>query len=423
MFKKTVLDSGLRIITAPMQGTNTVTSLVLCGTGSDYETRETNGISHFLEHIFFKGTRKRPHYIDIMHEIDSMGSVVNAFTAHEITGYHVKAAKINLTQSLDLLADIYKNSQFPEEEIERERQVVIEEMHKDYDTPTLYIWWAWEHLLYGDTPQGWDVIGTEANIRRFTRDEFAEYFKSQYVASNTAVVLAGNFDEEKAISLVKKFFGDIRSGPPIRQKPAFVEAQTAPAVKIVEKNTDQTHITIGFRSFDASHPRRYAAEVLASILGGSWSSRMFDRIREKMGLAYHVRTVHESYSNRGYLVTYAGVANTNVEKTIRATLEEYRKVCDTPVTETELRRIKDYIRGTTLIGLEASDAVAAFVGTEEMVTGSPLTADEVFAKIEAVTPKILCDVAKEIIRPERLNLALLGPHKDGEAFQKMLNEF
>lgn len=422
MFKKTTLPNGLRIITAPMVGTNTVTVLVLCGTGSDYEARQIGGISHFLEHMFFKGTKNRPTPDHIKHELDGMGSISNAFTSHEITGYHIKAAKTYLDQSLDLLADIYKNSLLAEEEINHERQVIIEEMHKDRDTPTLFVWWVWERLLYGDQPAGWDVIGEEKTIRALTREEFANYFAHQYVASNTAVVVAGNCDEEATITRIKELFGDIRAVPPMRTKPALRDTQSGIGLDLEYKETDQTHITLGFRGYDANHPKRYVAEVLAALLGGSWSARMWDRIRDKLGLAYTVMTAHESYSNRGYLVTYAGVDHANVEKTIRVALEEYKKMTTEPVPAAELKRVKDYIRGTTLIGLEQSNAVANFVGGEEMLTGKPQTIDEVFAKLDAVTSEDILAVSRELIRPERLNLAMIGPARDRAPFERILKE-
>lgn len=423
MFKKITLENGLRVITAPMQGTNTVTILVLCGTGSDYESKEVNGISHFLEHMFFKGTANRPTPDQIKHELDGMGSISNAFTAHEMTGYHIKAAKTYLDQSLDLLADIYKNSLLSGEEIEREKQVIVEEMHRDRDTPTLYIWWVWERLLFGDQPAGWDVIGEEKIIRALTQKDFVDYFLHQYVASNTVVVVAGNFDEAATVERVKTLFGDIRHDPPIRKKPSLQGGQSVPTLHLEYKETDQTHLVIGFRGLDANHPQRYAAEVLASILGGSWSSRMWDRIREKLGLAYTVMSAHESYSNRGFLVTYAGVDHRNVEQTIRVALEEYQRIREEPVPEVELKRVKDYLRGTTLIGLEASNAVASFIGTEEIVTGKPLTVEEIFAKLEVVTPADLRAVAVELIRPERLNLALIGPQKERGSIEQLIHQF
>ncbi|MBI4137779.1 MAG: insulinase family protein [Candidatus Sungbacteria bacterium] len=424
MFKKLTLENGLRILTAPMQGTNTVTTLVLCGTGSDYESREISGISHFLEHLFFKGTTNRPTPDEIKHELDGMGSVSNAFTSHEITGYHVKAGKTYFDQSLELLADIYKNSTLPEGEIERERQVIVEEMHKDRDTPTLYVWWVWENLLYGDQPAGWDVIGEEAVIRRLRREDFLSYFTHQYVSSNTAVVIAGNIDEGAAVEKIKKLFSGIRGEAPARRKPELLKApQDSSGILIHAKDTDQTHLAIGFYGYDANHPKRYVADVLATLLGGSWSSRMWDRIREKLGLAYTVFTSHESYSNRGYLVTYAGVDHGNVEKTIAAALEEYQAIVRDPAGERELKRVKDYIRGTTLIGLEQSNAVATFIGTEEMVTGKPLTVDEVFAKIDSVTVEDIRSVARELITPQNLRLALIGPFKDQQVFRTLLNRF
>jgi len=423
MFKKITLESGLRVITVPMQGTNTVTVLVLCGTGSDYESKDINGISHFLEHMFFKGTKRRPTPDAIKHELDGMGSVSNAFTSHEMTGYHIKAAKTYLGRSLDLLSDIYKNSLLPAEEIERERQVIVEEMHRDWDTPTLYIWWAWESLLYGDQPAGWDVIGEENIIRALPQGSFVDYFHSQYVASNTAVIVAGNFEETGTVEKIKKIFADVRSTSPARKKPEVKEKQFSPAVKIIKKDTDQTHLTLGFRGLSADDKERLAAEVLASILGGSWSSRMWDRIREKLGLAYTVMSTHESYSNRGFLVTYAGVDHKNSEKTIQVALEEYAKILKKPVAEEELKRVKDYIKGTTLIGLESSSAMASFVGSEEMVTGKPLTIDDIFAKMDKITPQDLSAVASRIIRPENLNLAIIGPHEEEKKFMEILSGF
>lgn len=423
MFKKITLDNGLRIITAPMQGTNTVTTLILCGTGSDYESREISGISHFLEHMFFKGTKKRPIPTDITRELDGMGSISNAFTSHELTGYFVKAGKAYLDQSFDILSDIYKNSLLKEEEIEREKQVVVEEMHKDRDNPMLYIWWVWEKLLYGDQPAGWDVIGTEEVIRKLKREDFVNYFFHQYVASNTVIVAAGNFDENAVQKKIEEIFGDIRHEPPVRKKAEFHEEQKNPAIDIHYKETDQTHITLGFRGYDANHSNRYTADVLAAILGAGMSSRMFTEIRERLGLAYAVSSAHESYSNRGYLVTYAGVAHENVEKTIRAILGEYKRLCEEAVTDRELKKVKDYIRGTTLIALESSNAVASFVGGEEMLTGNPMTVDEVFAKLDAVTSDQICMVAKDMMRPDKLNLAMIGPFRDSAVFKNILKDF
>lgn len=422
MFKKTALENGLRVLIAPMQGTNTVTALVMCATGSDYERPEEGGISHFLEHMFFKGTANRPNAAQLRQELDAMGAISNAFTSHETTGYYIKAAKTYLDASLDILADIYRNSLLPEEEIEREKQVVIEEMHLRRDTPTTYVGDLWEKVLWGDQPAGRDVAGEEATVRRFRRRDFVEYFSHQYVAGNTAVVVAGNFEEDEALTRIRSLFADIRHSPP-RPKPPVVEPQAAPVLLVEERKTDQTHLLIGFRGYDAFHPSRYAAEVLATVLGGNWSSRMFSRIREELGLAYAVGSESENYSNRGFITTYAGIAHESTAKTLAAVLEEYRRMRREGPSETELRRTKDFIRGRMLMALETSNAVASFVGGEEMLTGEPLTPEEVFARIEGVGPSDVQAAAEELFRPERLNAVLLGPAPNAGRLRASLASF
>lgn len=418
-YHKTVLPNGLRVVMVPMQGTNTVTVLALCGTGSDYESKEILGISHFLEHMFFKGTKKRS--VDqIKHELDGMGSLSNAFTGHELTGYYIKAARAYLDQSLDLLADIYHNSTLSEEEIERERQVIIEELHMRHDTPKIRIGEVWERLIFGDQHAGWDIGGTEEIVRRLRREDFLDYFHHQYVAANTALVVAGNFDEYKTGADIQRLFSGTRVAPPFRQKAAYGDPGSE-RLRIEYKKTKQTHMLIGFYGYDVHHPARFAADVLATLLGGSWSSRMWDRIRDKMGLAYTVKTDHDSHSNRGEFATYAGVDHKNVAKTITAALEEYKRVKDELVPEKELQRVKDYLRGKMMIALETSDDVAHFVGDEEMMMGNPLTLEALLAKLDAVTPQDIQTVARDLFRPEKLRLAMIGPFKDQKKFESLLD--
>ncbi|MBI2054766.1 MAG: insulinase family protein [Candidatus Sungbacteria bacterium] len=420
MFKKITLPNKLRIITTPMKGTNTVTVLVLCGTGSDNETNKEAGISHFLEHMFFKGTKKRPTPQIIKGEMNQMGGIQNAFTSHEITGYYIKTAKTRLDRALEILADIYINSLLDQKEIDRERQVVIEEMHMIADTPERQVGIEYEKLLYGNQNAGRDISGTEEHIRSFTPKHFKDYFNRQYTAQNTAVVVAGNCDESYVTRKVLALFSKVRATKP---KPfgSFRELRHKnPQTKVIFKETDQTHILLGFRGIPGVDKDRYVADMLATVLGGSWSSRMFDTVRERLGLAYHIATDHSAYSNRGCLVTYAGVAHSNVERATAAIMGEYSKMIERGVNVSELTRTKEYIKTHTLIAMEASNAVANFVGSEEMLTGKPLTIDEVFAKIDAVTPAQVQALAKKLFRPERLNLAIIGPFKDEEKFKKLL---
>ena len=419
MFLKTVLENNLRIITAPMHGTNTVTILVMCDTGADNETPKEAGISHFLEHMLFKGTKRRPTPQHIKNELDSMGSISNAFTGHEMTGYFIKVGHVYFERALDLMADIYSNSLLDPKEIGRERQVILEEVHMIHDTPERFIGHVYEELLYGGQPAGRDVLGTEENIKTFTAGQFRSYFTRQYTAENTVVIVAGKFNESSLTKKIGRLFG----GSPVagsRPKAAFRESQKNPAVKLHYKKTDQSHLIIGFRAYDAHYQERYAADMLATILGGNWSSRMWDVIRDRLGLAYHVQTWNDTYSNRGYLATYMGVAHKNIEKAISAAVGEFRKIVASPVSEKELMRAKDYVKGTSLIALESSSSVANFVGIEEVVTRKPLTIQEVFAKIDRVTSRDVQAVARKVIKPAGFNLAVVGPFRDSTKFTKLL---
>lgn len=423
MFKKVTLDNGLRVLTAPMQGTNTVTILVMCETGSDHDPDNELGISHFLEHMFFKGTSNRPTPQILAKELDSMGGYSNAFTSHEMTVYEIKVGKIYYQKALDIIADIYSNSLLNGEEIDRERQVILEERKFRYEDPGIYTGFLWEELVFGSRHGGFSSMGTEMMIRNLPAQSFREYFKTQYTAQNTIVVIAGNFDENRAVADVTRFFGAVRATTP-RPPAPYAESQTKPQLKIdFREKGNQTHIALGFRGLDAHNPDRYVGDLLSTILGASFSSRMFDTLRERLGLAYTVYTDHTNYGNRGYLFTYAGVAHENVEKAIQAMTAEYRKILDAPVEGEELERAKNSLKGRMLIRLESSDAMASFVGVEEAQTKKPLTVEEVFAKIDAVTPQALQAFARYYFRPERLNLALIGPFREEETFQKLIADF
>ena len=396
-----------------------MTILVMCDTGADNETAQEAGISHFLEHMLFKGTKRRPTPQHIKHELDSMGSISNAFTGHEMTGYFIKIGHLYFDRALDLMADIYSNALLDSKEINRERQVILEEAHMIHDTPERYIGHLYEELLYGGQPAGRDVLGTEKNIKSFSQDQFRSYFSRQYTPQNTVVIIAGSFDEARAIKKVEKLF-DGQKKPESRPKAAFKEAQKSPAVKAHYKETDQSHIMIGFRGFDAHHKERYVTDMLATVLGGNWSSRLWDIIRDHLGLAYSIQTWNDTYSNRGYVATYMGVAHKNIEKAISAAVGEFRKIAEKPVSAAELLRAKEYVKGTSLIALESSSAVANFVGIEEVVTGKPLTIKEVFGRIDGVTPSMIQAVARKLIRPQNLNLAVIGPFRSEEKFKKLL---
>lgn len=420
MFKKTILPSGLRILTAPMSGTNTVTVLIFVGTGSNHETKQNNGISHFLEHMFFKGTHRRPSKVQIASELDGLGAVYNAFTSNEYTGYFAKVGYQYFDRAFDVVTDIFLNSTLPAEEIERERGVIIEEMHMRHDDPPSRIGYLWERLLYGDQPAGWETLGEEHIIQALQREDFVEYFHSQYLAENTAVIVAGNIRDEKAvIEKIKETFDSLRNGQP-RAQPKVMEEQMRPAIVHEERSTDQTHLILGFRAFGKNDPRIWAASLLATILGGGMSSRMFLEIREELGLAYHISTSFDDFSRYGYFSTYAGVPHGKFEKAIMAILGEYAKIRGSGVPQSELNKARDFVKGTTLIAFESSSSLATFIGGEEILTGRAITVDEVFSKLDAITPAEIQAVARDIIKAGTMNLALLGPKRDQAEIEQLL---
>lgn len=418
-FKKTVLDNGLRVITAPLHATETTTVLVLVGAGSKYEQKRVNGISHFLEHMFFKGTKKRPTSFDISSALDSIGGHFNAYTSKEFTGYYAKVDARHTGVALDVVSDMFINSKFDKQEIEKEKGVIIEEINMVHDTPMRYVEDFFEQTLYGDQPAGWDVAGTKEAISGIKRDDFVRYLAERYVAKNTVVVVAGKFNQNDVLEKIKKEFKGVPVGN-LKQLQEVKEAQSAPTARTHFKETNQAHFCFGARAYNAFDEKRIPASLLAIILGGNMSSRLFIEVREKRGLAYYVRTTLMPYLNSGYLMTQVGVDTAKLDEAIKVIFEQYLNIAKNGVGAKELASAKDYIKGTTLLGLESSDEVAAFFGHQEILKNEILLPEEKFAKIDKVGLDDIKNVAREIFRPEKLNLAIVGPFKDSQNFKKLL---
>ncbi len=410
MPKKITLANGLRIIIVPMKNTQAVTVLALVGAGSKYETKEINGLAHFLEHMLFKGTKKRSK-LEVVETLDRIGGVYNAFTEKEYAGYFAKVASAHFDLALDWVSDIFLNSKIPQREIEAERGVIIEEINMYLDTPMMYLPDIWEKLLYNDQPAGRLILGTKENLRSLVRKQFLDYQAKHYTAKNTIVCVAGNIDLESAAAKVKKCFKNINQALPL-EKAKVIEKQTRPQSLIHFKKTDQTHFCLGVRGYDLFHPQRYAQLVLATILGGNMSARLWLAIREKRGLAYYVHTASETHSDSGYLATSVGVDNRKIKEVIALILKEYKSLKNKKVNKAELQKAKDYLKGTLSLSLESSDAQTLFYGMQELMSGKILTPKEKCARIDQVTTNDIIEVAKDIFRPEKLNLALIGPLKD-----------
>ena len=401
------LPNGLRVIACEMPNTDTVTVLTLIGTGSHYETKEINGISHFLEHMFFKGTKNYPDASALNRRIDAIGAVHNAFTSKEETGYWVKAHKDHFLTAFGFVSDILQNALIPSEEVERERNVIFGEMKLYWDTPSRYIWDLFEHHYFGDQPAGWDIIGTKETLDSLHRPELMKYWKSQYVASNTVLVVAGNVKASDVFALAAREFKSLRKGIAGGRKKLEAIAK-GPRVKVHERATDQTHLVVGTTGLPYMHKDRPVADVLATILGGYMTSRLFVKIRERKGLAYTVSAGHQYDPQAGYMAVYAGIPKAAYKDVTKYIVEEFRDVAKKGVTTEELKRAKANIRGRLAIALESTDEVASFFGTQEIMVGKINTPDAILKRIDKVTNADIKRVAGALFKPSQLYAACIG---------------
>ncbi|MFA5083814.1 MAG: pitrilysin family protein [Candidatus Paceibacterota bacterium] len=419
-FKKIVLDNGLRIVLAPQAQSLATTVLILVEAGSKYETREINGLSHFLEHMCFKGTKKRPTSIEITSELDGLGAVYNAFTDMELTGYFAKGRPENFEAMLDVVSDIYLNQIFDPKEIDKERGVIIEEINMYEDLPMRRVQELFISLLYGDQPAGWDIGGRKEVIRKLTRDDFIKYREEHYLNQASLVVVAGKFDEAEAVEKIEAAFANNKLGEKT-PKIKTIEHQEKPMVLLKAKKTDQTHLVLGVRAFDMFDQRKYALEVLADILGGGLSSRLGQKIREEMGAAYYVNAGVSLHTDHGYLAASAGVDHNKINEVIEATLKEFRKLTAELVDEKELERSKNHLIGHFIMGLETSDQLAGFYGIEEILARKIITPRELIEKIQGVKSEEIKEIAKDVFQDLKLNLALIGPFEEPARFEKILS--
>ena len=419
MFYKTKLKNNLRLIASPIPKTKTVTLLVMVGAGSKYEKKATSGLSHFLEHMFFKGTEKRPSTLAISTALDEVGGEYNAFTSKEYTGFYVKVASPHAERAFDVISDILQNSNFESEEIKREKKVIIEEIKMYQDTPMHYVAELFEQLLYRSQPAGRMVIGTKKTVSSFKRKDFLNYLQKMYKASNMVVCVAGDISLSRAKKLTEKYFTRLFRGK-AKLKPKVKEKQIKPQLLVHYKKTDQTHLCLGARAYNISHPDRYVLTLLGIILGGSMSSRLFISVRAKLGLAYYIKASPEFYTDSGYLVIQAGVDNKRVKKALEVILEELGRIKKEGVERKELLKAKKFIKGTTSINLETSDAQAIWLTKQEILTKKLRTLKQIFADIDKVNSRDIRRVAGNIFTNKKLNLALIGPHKNREAFRRIL---
>ena len=420
VFERHTLANGVRVLTAPMPQAQSVACFVMLAAGSRYETRDTNGIAHFAEHMFFKGTERRPTARDIAGEVDAIGGEFNAFTSKEYTGFYVKCAAENRDTALDVLVDMLRHSKFDAGEIEREKGVIVEEMNMYFDTPRDYIGGVYESLVYGDQPLGWDIIGRKETVRGATREMFLDYLDRWYTPDRMVVGLGGRIDGDDLLPRLEELVGDLGAAgagtPPGLQPLPNGDAR----VKVHTKQSDQAHVSLGARSLPLGHPDRYVLQVLATVLGGGMSSRLFTEVRERRGLAYYVFGLNHSYTDTGSLYSQAGVDIDRVDDAVKTVVGELRRIVDEPVPPEELEKARSFAKGRFVLQIESPHGLIMYGLRREVLEGRAAEPDEVLAGLDAVTGEDVQRVAQQVLGGNGLNLAVIGPFEDAERFSALL---
>ncbi|MBI5415079.1 insulinase family protein [Candidatus Peregrinibacteria bacterium] len=421
MFQQHSLPNNLRLITSQNTGTKAVTLLILTGAGSRNEKDEERGISHFLEHMFFKGGARYKNAKEVAETIDGVGGDFNAFTGKEYAGYYVKVSAEQVETSFNVLSDMLLNSIFSPHEIEKERGVILEEFNMYEDTPIYKIGWDFEELLFGsDHPMGRDEIGTKEFIAKVTQQEFQDYKSALYTPENTVIIASGNISPEKSLELAKQYF-QFPAAKRTRHHIDFAWPKNPERLHLRNKKTEQAHLVVGYPGLPMAHKDEHVLNLLAVILGGNMSSRMFLNIREAHGLCYSISTTTDRYTDCGVISTHAGVDIARVEKAITAIRQEYEKITAEKISDEELQKAKNFLKGKITLRMEDSEEVASFLGTQALLLPEIKTLKQLFAKIDAVSADDILRVSRAILIPEKLSLALIGPFEGKEEeFRKLL---
>lgn len=419
MFNVKKFKNGLTLITIPIPSLESVTTLFAVGAGSRYETRKINGISHFLEHMFFKGSKKYPSAEIISTMVDSIGAINNAATSKEWTYYWIKSSAKHLELATDIISSMLKESLLEAEEVEREKGVIIEELRMYRDNPTRYIWDLYENLQFGDQPLGWDIGGDEKTINSLKRDDFVKYVDSLYAPENSVLVYAGKLPKNIE-KIAEKFFDDLPARGEHKPLPYKVNKQTKPRSNVFYKKTDQANLILGVEGFDRNDKRKYAAKVLSSILGEGMSSRLFMQVRERRGLAYHVSSDADNYIDTGMFINYAGLKLEKVYEGLKVIIDELNKIASTPVNPEELKKAKEMIRGRVALRSESTNFLAEHFGTQYILDKKLETFEEYLRQIDMVSEKDVLEIAKYLFDKNRFNLQVIAPIKDSAKFDKIL---
>lgn len=421
-YKLHKLSSGLRVLMVPMPGLESATVTIWVKTGSRNEDPKVGGISHFLEHIVFKGSKKRPSAKEISQAVDAMGGEFNAATSKEWTNFYIKAGKDNLESSMDILSDMVLNPLMKDDEIEREKGTIVQEIRMYEDTPMMHIGDVFEELIFEGNQLGMDTTGSEKTVRGIKREDFVAYRNSHYHPGEMLISVAGGIDDKEVVKLAEKYFSNIGKEKKVLKYEKFISIQKSPKFKLQTKKSEQANLILGFTSEGKNYEGRYAQSLLSVILGGGMSSRMFIEVRERRGLAYSVRTSMERYQEVGYIGTYAGVDIEKADEAVKVILDQCYGLASKkyPVTEEELIKAKGFLKGNLALALEDTRDVGTFFGDQELFEQKVLTPEDVYKKLDAVTLENIYLEAKKLFIPERLNLAIIGPFDKNDKFVNII---
>jgi len=418
LYQKTTLDNGLRLVTSTMPHTRSVCIGLFIGTGSRYESDAEAGTSHFIEHLLFKGSEKRPTPGEISTAIEGIGGILNAGTDKELTVYWCKVAQDHFLLALDVLTDMLLHPRFDPQEITKERQVIIEEINMCKDSPSQEANILIDGLLWPGHPLGRDIAGSKESVAAITRETMLDYLDRQYQPDNTVVAIAGNIRHQKAVNSVSRVMDSW-----VNRKPRTGYSPYQPAlaqrVKIEKRDIEQAHLCLALPGLPLLHPQRFKLNLLNVILGQGMSSRLFTEIRDRLGLAYSIHSYVEHFLDSGSLTIYAGVDTKNLVTAIKAILEQLNQLKET-VPETELSRARELSRGRLLLRMEDSYNVAGWLGGQEVLTKHILTTEEVTAIIDAITAEELEQLAREMIEGKSLRLSVVGPVAEDEPLEELL---
>lgn len=418
LYQKTVLANGLRVLTSAMPHTRSVSISVYIGAGSRYELPEQAGISHFVEHLLFKGTAKRPQPEDVSGTIENVGGVLNGATDRELTVYWCKVARLHFLLGLDLLLDMVHHSKFDENEVEKERKVIVEELNMVQDSPHELVGLLIDETMWPDQPLGRDVGGTRETVSGISKAMLLQYLHQQYDPKNAVISIAGDVTHQEIVQALEPTLNDWKPGQPVRPFPA-VDGQTGPRMKLINRKTEQAHLCLALPGLSSQDPDRYALGLLNVVLGEGMTSRLFLEIRERRGLAYDIHSYLSHFLDAGAVTIYAGVDPKNARDTLRVVLEQLMQLRD-GIPEEELTRARELVKGRMLLRMEDTRAVSSWMGGQELLNGHVKTVDEVVGIVDSITPADVRRVAQTLIKGECLNLAVVGPFRSETPFHRLL---